>query len=92
MGSTYHGDTTMTPEKRTPLCGLSYSDLEALSGRIDDLVQVIRNPGIVKDLAQASLAVSDLASMRFAIEEIAADCNDTKLALELCALLGKDKN
>jgi hypothetical protein len=82
----------MSPEKREQLCALSYSDLEQLAGRLDDLCTIVRNPGIVKDLHQAALAASDLASTRFAIEEIATACDDTMVAIELCALLGKDKN
>lgn len=82
----------MTPEKRAPLCSLSYSDLEQLAGRMHDLCEVVRNPGIVKDLHNVELALSDLASIRFAIEEIATGCDDATVALELCALLGKDKN
>jgi hypothetical protein len=41
-------------------------------------------------LHQAAGAVSDLASIKFAIEEIAGQTSDTKAAVDLLALIGRE--
>jgi hypothetical protein len=69
-------------------CRLTYSELQALSLRIDELAGSIMNPGHRADLAQACRAISDLSSLRFAVSEIAASIHDATTADELRALIG----
>jgi hypothetical protein len=52
------------------LCKLSLEQLNALSGRLDEMSETARNPGYRSELQAARFAVQDLSSARFAITEI----------------------
>jgi hypothetical protein len=62
---------------REQLNTLTYSELAALAVRLTETAETIRNPALYADLHQAAGAVSDLASIKFGIEEIA------KIAMEI---------
>jgi hypothetical protein len=49
---------------------LPYRELQTLASRLSETSETIRNPAFRADLHQASLAVSDLASIKFGLEEI----------------------
>jgi hypothetical protein len=71
----------------------SYSELTELSGRLFDAADRIRNPAskaLGVDLKAAARAVSNLASVRFAVAEIAASCTDTKAARELSRIARRE--
>jgi hypothetical protein len=55
--------------KASPLCVLSLEQLNDLSTSLDEIAALVMNPAIRADIAQARLAVQDLASLRFAIQE-----------------------
>ena len=61
----------MAESIRQQLCSFNYSELSALAARLTETAEAIRNPAVYADLHHAAGAVSDLASTRFAIEEIA---------------------
>jgi hypothetical protein len=74
----------------TRLCNLQYSELNELSGRLFVLAEyTLGDRRAVADMRNAARAVSDLASLRFAIEELAADC-DAGTALKLQELIGRE--
>jgi hypothetical protein len=56
---------------RKQLLHLSYSELAELAVRLNETSETIRNPAVRADLLQAAGAVSDLASIKFGVEEIA---------------------
>ena len=72
---------------REQLNTLDYSGLSSLAARLTESAETIRNPSLRADLHQAAGAVSDLASIKFGIEELAADC-DAGTALKLQELVG----
>jgi hypothetical protein len=57
------------------LCALSIEQLNELSTRLDEMSEASRNPAYSSDLPAARLAVQDLATTRFSIEEIVAEMN-----------------
>ena len=61
----------MAESIRQQLCSFNYSELAELAARLTGTAETVRNPAVAVDLHQAAGAVSDLASTRFAIEEIA---------------------
>jgi hypothetical protein len=66
--------------------------MQELAGRLFDAKGRIRNPAskaLGVDLSAAAQAVRDLASIKFAIREIAVDCTDKCTAKELRELLGE---
>jgi hypothetical protein len=74
---------------RQQLNTLTYSELAELARRLTETADTVRNPSLVRDLHQAAGAVSDLASIKFGIEEIAESTTDFTTADELRALIGK---
>jgi hypothetical protein len=68
---------------REQLSHLTYSELAALAARLIETAETIRNPALYADLHHAAGAVSDLASIKFALEEIAGDRRDREVAKEL---------
>jgi hypothetical protein len=88
--------------KAARLCTLSIEQLNALSGRLDEIAELSRYPAYRGDIGLARFAVQDLASLRFGVEEIVREMNaiskpsaDTKFsntvfgfAAQLLALLG----
>ena len=76
---------------REQLNTLTYSELAALAARLIETAETIRNPALYADLHQAAGAVSDLASIKFAQEEIAAATHDGTSAVELLSLIGKER-
>ena len=79
----------MSPEKRAQLCVLRYGELQGLASRLHELAVNCRHPADRNDISQAARAVCDLASIKFAIEEIAADA-DPVFAVALCDIIGKE--
>jgi hypothetical protein len=76
---------------REQLSTLSYSQLGELAHRLTESAEtVIRNPSLRADLHQAAGAVSDLASIKFGVEEIAAATHDGTTADELLGLIGRE--
>jgi hypothetical protein len=83
---------------REQLNMLSYSELAALAARLTETADTVgapsddtvRNPSLVRDLHHAAGAVSDLASIKFGIEEIAASTHDSSVAAELLGLIGRE--
>jgi hypothetical protein len=75
---------------RAQLNTLSYSRLAELAARLIQTAETIRDPALYADLHQAAGAVSDLASIKFGIEEIAAAIHDGTTADELLALIGRE--
>jgi hypothetical protein len=72
------------------LCNLPYSELNELSGRLFVLAEyTLGDRQAAADMRNAARAVSDLASLRFALEELAADC-DARTALKLQELIGRE--
>jgi hypothetical protein len=70
-------------------CNLSYSDLEQLSERLFALAHRTRaDYQAAADIRNAARAVSDLAGLRFALKEIAAE-GDAATALKLQELVGR---
>jgi hypothetical protein len=67
---------------------LPYSELAALAARLNEAAEDIRNPSLRADLFAAAGAVSDLASIKFGIEEIAESTTDFTTKDELLALIG----
>jgi hypothetical protein len=74
---------------REQLSHLTYSELAALAARLNETAETIRNPALRADLHQAVGAISDLASLKFGIEEIAADC-DAATAIKLQEPVGQE--
>jgi hypothetical protein len=76
---------------REQLNTLTYSELSALARRLTESAEtVVRNPSFRADLHQAAGAVSDLASIKFGVEEIAAATHDGTTAGELLELIGRE--
>jgi hypothetical protein len=76
----------------TQQCTLAYSDLNELSGRLFVLAEyTLGDRQAASDIRNAARAVSDLASIRFAIEEIASDC-DARTALKLQELIRRERH
>jgi hypothetical protein len=74
----------------TQQCTLAYSDLDELSGRLFVLAEyTLGDRQAAADMRNAARAVSDLATLRFAVEELAADC-DAGTALKLQELIGRE--
>jgi hypothetical protein len=72
------------------LCNLAYSELNELSGRLFVLADyTLCDRQAAADMRNAARPVSDLATIKFAIEEIAADC-DAGTALKLQDLIGRE--
>jgi hypothetical protein len=76
---------------REQLSTLSYSELSALAARLTESAEtVVRNPSLRPDLHRAAGAVSDLASIKFGVVEIAGECRDREVANELFELVGRE--
>jgi hypothetical protein len=74
----------------TQLCNLPYFELNELSGRLFVLAEyTLADQQAAADMRNAARAVSDLASLRFALADLAADC-DAGIALKLEELIGRD--
>jgi hypothetical protein len=73
---------------REQLSHLTYSELAELAARLNESAEDIRNPAFRTDILQAAGAVSDLASTKFGIEEIADQTSDDKTAVALLGLIG----
>ena len=59
----------------TQLCNLPYSELNELSGRLFVLAEhTLGDRQAATDIRNAARAVSDLASLRFALAEIVVKC------------------
>jgi hypothetical protein len=80
-------DSRNTP--REQLCRLGYADLEALSLRLNETPEHVMQPAVRGDILQAAGAVSD-PSIRFGVEELAAQTSDHKTAVALLGLIGKE--
>jgi hypothetical protein len=76
---------------REQLNTLDYIGLTSLAARLTESAETVRNPSPRVDLHQAAGAVSDLASIKFGIEEIAESTHDGTTADELFALIGKER-
>lgn len=75
---------------RENLCTLPNPALQELAMRLGELADHIHDVPIAADLRQAARAVSDLASTRLALEEIAGECRDREAAKELFELIGRE--
>ncbi len=62
-------DSRSTP--RAQLCALTYSELSELSKRLLDFADDILNPALRADLHLTAGAVSDVASIKFGVADIA---------------------
>lgn len=76
---------------REQLCKLPYHELSALAVRLYDLAEHCRNPGAAEDIRHAMRAVSDLATIKFGVEEIAVECGQQKCVTALMTLIGKEQ-
>jgi hypothetical protein len=83
-------------------CRLEYSELQELALRLSETAESVRNRAVKADINEACRAISDLASTRFAVEQlarklIAINCKDkcqvwndaVDIGAELFAALGK---
>lgn len=72
------------------LFNLAHSELNELAGRLFVLADyTLGDRQAAADMRNAARAVSDLASLRVAITELAADC-DAGTALKLQELVGRE--
>jgi hypothetical protein len=74
---------------REQLSHLTYSELAELARRLSETAKTI-SPAVRADLHQAAGAVSDLATIKFGVEEIAGSTHDSTTATELLALIGRE--
>jgi hypothetical protein len=65
------------------LCKLSYSELNALSSRLDETAETVRNPSVRADITQARLAISDLSGRRFLLGELATKIRELNVARKI---------
>jgi hypothetical protein len=73
---------------RKQLNTLTYSELAELAARLNKTAETVRNPLVRADLLQAAGAVSDLASIKLAIEELAT--HTSEMIIALLGLIGRE--
>ena len=54
------------------LCTLTFSQLNELCARLDEMSDAARNPSYRTDIQQARFAIQDLSNARFVVEELAS--------------------